>query len=182
MFGETQATESVVATPEWQAIVEQLLHWVGGDAYWEGRLRDLEICGLGLHLAVMVEPYLGLVLDGRKTVESRFSSRRCPPYQRVGRGDILLLKRAGGPVCGVCEVSDVWSYRLDPQSWHEIRGEFSHALCANDPEFWRVRQSANFATLMRIVHVRKVRPTPVPKRDRRPWVVLRVSGEITGVR
>jgi hypothetical protein len=70
----------------------------------------------GIHLAVFVEPYLSFVLEGKKTVESRFSLNRHAPYEQVRDGDLLVLKKSGGPICGVCRVSNVWYYRLDPSS------------------------------------------------------------------
>jgi hypothetical protein len=125
-----------------------------------------------LHLAILTEPFLGYLLDGRKTVESRFSSRRFAPYGKVARGDVLLLKRSGGPIVGLCWVANIWFYHLDPRSWRSIKEEFTAALCAQDPAFWRQRASASFASLMRVEHVRALKPIRYPKRDRRGWVVL----------
>lgn len=142
--------------PAWVEVIEQLL---------QGRDR-------GVHLAVLVEPYLQFVLDRTKTVESRFSRRRCPPFGRVSEGDVILLKRAAGPVIGLCTVSDVWSYHLDPRTLTEIRDRFGAAL---QPQggFWEDRREAAFATLMRIEGAQTLPDIRVPKRDRRGWVVLR---------
>jgi len=65
----------------------------------------------GIHLAVLVEPYLSLILDGKKTIESRFSINRHAPFEQVQRGDVLILKRSSGPIEGLCTVSDAWFYR-----------------------------------------------------------------------
>ncbi len=127
----------------------------------------------GLHLAVLVEPYLAYILDGKKTVESRFSMHRIPPYGRVHEDDVILLKKSGGPIVGLCLISDVWYYSLDPESWQEIRSEFTEMLCAQDPDFWSQRKRAGFATLMRIRHVFRIPPVNFIKRDRRGWVVLK---------
>ena len=152
-----------------------------GNPYWEKRLSHLT-SGLAptydLHLAILVEPYLQFVLEGIKTVESRFSTRRYPPYQRVKIGDVILLKRSSGPIVGICEVSGVWFYRLDPSSWALIRTEFTQALCAQDPDFWRSRENASFATLMRIQNVTRVSPIKCEKRDRRGWVVLTANRHV----
>src|SRR5882757_5711201 len=59
----------------------------------------------GIHLAVFVEPYLSFVLEGKKTVESRFSVNRHAPYEQVRSGDLIVLKKSSGPICGVCRVS-----------------------------------------------------------------------------
>src|ERR1700731_133584 len=61
-----------------------------------------------LHLAVFVEPFLSFLLEGRKTIESRFSIHRRPPFECVRKGDIVLVKASGGPIVAVAEISDVW--------------------------------------------------------------------------
>lgn len=155
---------------------------VKGDQFWEAYLRPLwsgRRCPFSVHLAVFVEPYLGFLLEGRKTIESRFSAMRCPPYRRVKRGDVLLLKVSGGAVVGLCQVGQTWFYRLDPRSWQTIRKEFTQALCAQDSGFWDSRETASFATLMQVENVRRMGPIPWEKRDRRGWVVLRPGYEAT---
>jgi len=67
-----------------------------------------------IHLAVFVEPFLTFVLEGRKTVESRFSIHRRPPFGCVRSGDLVLIKESGGPIVAMAEVSRVWYYQLDP--------------------------------------------------------------------
>ncbi len=150
-------------------LVNDVKQAVAYQNFWKERM---ELPDVTLHLAVFVEPYLQYVLEGQKTVESRFSTKRGAPYKRVKEGDIVLLKRAGGPVVGLCEVSYVWCYELDPTSWVEIKSTFEKALCASDPSFWEARESASFATLLQIQHVTVIEPVSCMKRDRRGWVVL----------
>lgn len=148
------------------------------DTIWRNILKGDSQLSVGVHLAVFVEPYLQFLLEGKKTVESRFSVYRCAPYERVSEGDLVLVKRSGGPICGVCRVEHVWNYQLDPCSWNRIRSDFAAALCAQDPSFWKSREEASFATLMAIRDVRTIAPISVRKRDRRGWVVLRPSAEL----
>lgn len=126
---------------------------------------------VALHLAVFVEPYLSYVLDGSKTIESRFSTRPIAPHRCVHEGDVILLKPSGKPIVGWCRAGTVWNYELDPASWLEIRDRFSPALRAQD-DFWESRRAAQFATLIQVHDVHEVIPTRVDKRDRRGWVVL----------
>ena len=159
-----------------RTIIEQVRQAVEGDVFWSSYLDQnvtLQPPSISVHLAVLLEPFLQHVLEGTKTVESRFSVRQAAPYGRVKAGDVLLLKRVGGPVVGMCEVANVWQYDVDPESLSELRSEFAAALCAQDPEFWDERSSASFATLMRLRNVRLLPPIRVEKRDRRGWVVLR---------
>lgn len=157
------------------AIVAELCAATRGHAFWEEYLAPLLLqqpASFAIHLAVFVEPYLQYVLEGKKTVESRFSTRRFAPYQQVDAGDVILLKQSGGPIVGICQVSYVWFYQLDPASWQEIQARFAQALCAQDPVFWQQRAHAAFATLMRVRNVAALPAQPVTKRDRRGWVVL----------
>ena len=165
---------------DWRAIIRNgLQNAVKGHTFWESYI-DSMVQGpapFGLHLAVLVEPYLRYILEGKKTVESRFSERRVAPYGSVRREDVILLKRSGGPIVGLCRASDIWYYELDPRSWREIRAGFSQMLCAQDPDFWSQRKSAEFATLIRLTNVLKISPFKYAKSDRRGWVVLKPGGE-----
>jgi hypothetical protein len=156
-------------------LLNDLLTAVKGDSFWEKYLTPLVMekhPSFSLHLAVMVEPFLQFVLEGRKTIESRFSANRCAPYKRITKNDVVLLKRTGGPIVGICQVSSSWFYELDPSSWNLIKEKFTQALCADTPGFWEDRQAAAYATLMRVQRVRLLSPIRFEKRDRRGWVVL----------
>jgi hypothetical protein len=152
-----------------KALIEETKGTTAAHEYWGERLEQE---GFAIHLAVLVEPFLKYILDGRKTVESRFSANRCAPYRQVNKGDIILLKRAGGSVMGMCEAAQVWCYELEPSSWNEIKSGFAQAICAQDPEFWKDRENAAYATLIRIENVVPLPNLSCAKRDRRGWVVL----------
>lgn len=133
-----------------------------------------------LHLAVFIEPYLQYIVEGLKTVESRFSVNFVSPHGRVDRDDVILLKRSSGPVVAVCRVSSSWTYALDAGSLREIRKKFLAQLCVADPNFWKARAKARYATLILISNVKPIRPLHVSKADRRGWVVLHDPQGTTG--
>lgn len=161
----------------WQStMIEDVLAAVAEDEFWSTHFRRIlfdDACPVGLHLAIFVEPYLQLILEGKKTIESRFGAHRRAPFRQVASGDVVLLKRSGGPIVGICYIADVWFYNLDPSSWSNLRSEFTDALCAQDPEFWKAREEASFATLMQLSTVTPLEPVTISKTDRRGWVVLR---------
>jgi ASC-1-like (ASCH) protein len=154
---------------------------LSGDAAWEPYLESFSNRKSSLHLAVFRRPYLENILSGKKSIESRFSKNRCAPYGKVSQGDIVLLKRAGGPTQGVCIVSDVWNYRLNKKAWDEIRRDFLQEMFITDPGFLHERRKAVYATLMRLQHVRRIESLVYHKRDRRGWVVLRHRQEQTSL-
>jgi hypothetical protein len=170
---ESRVREAIDGHSHLRLLLGKLRAAVHNDTFWNAYFEREP--SFGVHLAIFNEPYLRYVLDGTKTVESRFSVNRCPPYSRVTRGDLLLLKRAGGPVMGICAVGAVQFYNLDPASWQQIRRDYTTALCAQDPDFWAAREAAAYATLMQVSNARNIPPFEFPKKDRRGWVVLRSS-------
>jgi hypothetical protein len=161
------------------AVADDILDAVSDSVFWKRYLEPLirgKHVPFDLHLAVCIEPFLRYILDGQKTIESRFSSMKCAPYQSCKLGDVVLLKKAGGPVVGICQIASVRFYQLGENSWREIKS-FASEICAEDPTFWEAREAASFATLMRIKHVQAINPIKVEKRDRRGWVVLRRASE-----
>jgi len=162
-------------------LVESLSEVAAHDSFWN-KYFDASVQGpVGIHLAVFVEPYLSFVLSGTKTVESRFSVNKLAPFELVHEGDVVLLKKTGGPIVGLCRVSHVWNFKLEPKTWSEIRNDFADALCAQDPSFWDQRKEASYATLMRVDNVLTIPPIKIDKRDRRGWVVLKKYEEQTGL-
>lgn len=152
--------------------VEHMQRELQRDARWSKTLTAEPTATRTVHLAVFVEPFLTFVLEGKKSIESRFSTRQCAPFRRVSIGDIVLLKEASGPVRGICEVAKTWYFDLETMPLADVRERFANGICATDDAFWRAREKADYATLLKLRSVRRVSPIRCPKRDRRGWVVL----------
>lgn len=156
-------------------VINALGDAIKDDSFWSGYLSSLSTekkMSFSIHLGVFVEPFLQYILEGKKTMETRFSIVRCAPYERVENGDVVLLKKSGGDVVGLCQIRSVRFYKLEKDSWEEIK-TFARDICAESPEFWEQRKKASYATLMHIHKVKVVTPITVKKRDRRGWVILR---------
>jgi hypothetical protein len=125
-----------------------------------------------LHLAVFVEPYLRWILQGRKTIDSRFSTRLVAPFGRIAPGDLLALKRSGGPVLGVCRVADVQFFEFAGTPWKEVLAPYAVAICADGDEFWSQRQRARYASVIQLSDVIALPGFVSKKKDRRGWVVF----------
>jgi hypothetical protein len=161
---------------------DSLVAHVADHSFWLSYLsRAFEpSSAIGLHLAIFAEPFLSLVLNGRKTVESRFSRVRCAPFDLVSEGDVILLKQVGGPICGLVLAKRAWFYELDKQVLAGIRKTYDSTICADD-EFWRSRRNASYATLIELAEPTAIPATPCDKRDRRGWVTLRLRQLPLGV-
>ncbi len=126
------------------------------------------------HLAILSQPFLDLILDGKKTIESRFSKVRCAPHGVVKTGDIVLMKKPGGKVLGQFTVGKVLYFPdITPEQFEHVK---SHAkeICADyDPHFWETRTAARYVTLMSVLDVvRYETPMSVAKKDKRGWAVI----------
>jgi hypothetical protein len=130
-------------------------------------------CHRRIHLAVFTEPYLTLVLQQKKTLESRFSVNRRAPFQEVATDDILLLKLSGGPILGIATVGKATHLHISsPEELVEIADRYGTALCIEDSGFWKQRQNAAYCTLIELRNVEHAEFERVQKRDRLGWVVL----------
>lgn len=155
-------------------LIKALRRVLAPDAHWCYLLSQLADGQTHtLHVGVFIEPYLQLVLDGKKTLESRFSINRTAPYGKVVDGDLLLLKRSGGPIVGICQIAHAWSYELDAAAWDTLKTQHARELCIQSPAFWEQKRHANYATLMQVRHVRPIEPAiAFVKSDRRGWLTL----------
>lgn len=127
-----------------------------------------------MHLVVLREPHYSRMVSGTKRVEARFCRVRRAPLGVVAEEDVLLLKRAGGPVGAWCRVTHVLPLRLAGDWMDDVRGAFDESLGLPGEAFWRSVRRARFATLIEVNGVTELaRPVRCMKRDQRGWVVLR---------
>jgi hypothetical protein len=154
----------------WQEhLVESVGRELARQPRWPGNGTTLR--RTRIHLAILREPYLTLILNGQKTIESRFSKYYRPPFQVAAPGDVVLLKSAAGPIRGAAIVKRAWFFRRDT-TWDDIRNQYGRAMCAQDEEFWEQRAATMYATLLKLEHVVTLSHIRCEKRDRRGWVVV----------
>jgi hypothetical protein len=133
-----------------------------------------------VHLAIFVEPFLSMLFDGRKTLESRFSKVRCAPFGAVERGDLVVVKASSGPVTGYFRAGDVaqWeahSLVASEMRVAETRVKHRTALGQPDEAWWNTlfKRAPRYATLLGVEHAYKIdAPFTVEAGGRAGWVVL----------
>jgi hypothetical protein len=121
------------------------------------------------HIAVMSEPFLSLVFEGKKTIESRFSLHNIAPYNRVAASDLVFMK--AGPIVGCFTVSWIKYLDLTTHPIEEIKQLYDKEICGTE-SFWKEKASKRYVTLLGIENVRPLTPTSITKHDRRGWIVL----------
>jgi len=147
-------------------------------------LADLgQICsshGITGHIAVLTEPYLTRIIQGEKTVESRFSKVRLPPYKLVGVGDVIFLKEVSGPIKAIAAVVHADFFGpLQRGEARTIMRRHADAL-ALDAEFVERKCNSPYATLIQVGTITATLPIWISKSDRRGWVVIanRMLGQL----
>lgn len=65
-----------------------------------------------IHLGIFSEPYLTYMLDGKKTIESRFSKNRILPYNQISKEDVVIVKKFSGDVLAYFTVKEVLFFSL----------------------------------------------------------------------
>ena len=128
------------------------------------------------HLAIFTQPWLDLILDGSKTIDSRLTKVRCAPYGKISEGDVVYMKESVGLVKGQFTASKIETYEdLTPEILHNINSQY-HSEIFVDLGFEGFKAkwgTARYATLIHITNVRTYKnPFPFPKRDRRAWILL----------
>lgn len=152
------------------ALLERLVETTSSYSSWSV-LRQAVQDRRTAHLAVMIEPFLSYILNGKKSIESRFSKRAIAPFYQIEPGDLVLLKLTGGPVVGCFDADTVEFVTLNKEEHDRLQRHYSAAICADDG-FWHTRQDKRYATLVGVRNVHILDPASIAKSDRRGWVVL----------
>ena len=128
---------------------------------------------MAVHLAILKPFYLGLILEGKKTVECRLTRTPKPPFQAVQKKDRIYLKQSSGPVVGLAIANRVICQAINsPNDLSSIKKEFGQRILAKD-EFWKSASHARYCTLVFLKEVQTLpQPFRINKKDMRAWVVL----------
>lgn len=126
-----------------------------------------------LHLAIFSPGYIQKIFTGQKRLESRFSKIRCEPFGVIDEGDLVLMKKSGGPIVGYFVVGNVEQYqnvsvkqlsKIVKKNWHDL---------ALSEEFWAKRKDSKYLTIIEITRPTKFRfPIAVKKSSLHGWVSL----------
>ena len=140
--------------------------------YWIEKIRSQDY--KNIHLAIMVEPYLSMIFSRDKTIESRFSQKKIKPYGNVFTNDIVVLKKSGGAICGIFNVSDVLSYEFSSENEIlNIKDKYNDKIKA-DESFWNIKSDSKYATLMFVSKVFKLdKSISVSFKNRQSWITFK---------
>lgn len=140
----------------------------------EKQLTDNEIEKIknkNIHLGVFTEPYLTYMLEGKKTIESRFSKNKILPYNQINKNDIVIVKKSSGNVVAYFTIKEVIFYNLSITPISEIKAKYNEQLYV-DESFWISKKSSKYATLIIIDNLVKLNPFHINKKGMQTWIKL----------
>jgi ASC-1-like (ASCH) protein len=124
------------------------------------------------HLVILKKPYIDAILEGRKTVESRFYQTRQFWLSRVAPGDKLFLKSSSGPVTATASVASVKYFdNLTAPRLAELKKQYNLHILGDD-QYWLDKMNSRFGILVWLKDVKPIAPRFIKKADWRAWVVL----------
>ncbi len=136
-----------------------------------------EIKRHNIHLGIFREPYLTYILDGKKTIESRFSKKKILPYDQISQEDIVIVKKSSGNVMAYFTIKKLLFFDLAKIPIDEIRIRYNKQLYVED-NFWIIKKNSNYATLIFIDKIVKLKPFPIDKKGMQTWVKLKNENKI----
>lgn len=126
-----------------------------------------------LHLAIFSPGFIQRIFTGQKSIDGRFSKIRCMPFGSIEKGDLVLMKKSGGPIVGYFVAGTVQCFNdLTPNRLESIVQKYWDEL-ALTKKFWTKRKNSRYLTLIEIKKPTKFRlPIAVKKRSLSGWVSL----------
>lgn len=125
------------------------------------------------HIAILRQPFFNMVLNGEKTIESRWSMNKIAPYKKVSIGDEILLKLTGQPVTAIAKVKDVKYYELTPIIVEQIRVKYGKEIGTDKFEDWQSTLKKKYCTLIWLENIKRIPPINVPKSNGAGWIILK---------
>ncbi len=124
------------------------------------------------HIAILKQPFFNMVLSGEKTIESRWSMNKIPPYDKVSVGDKILLKESGKDVTAIATVKDVKYYQLSPELVEEIRLKYGKQIGTDKFKDWKSTMKKRYCTLIWLCNVKEIEPIKVKRSNGAGWLIL----------
>lgn len=132
------------------------------------------------HIAYFTKKYLDLIIEGKKTIESRFSKTRRAPFHKVRKDHIIALKQVGGDIIGHF-VTDGVLYITGPNI-EKIKRTMNSKILEED-DYWNLKENSNYATLIEIGEI-TIYENPFPfksKKAQSAWIVIEEKKDLSKI-
>ncbi len=120
----------------------------------DNRRSAIDNSFMATHVAILLPRYLDLILTGEKTVESRMTITRHPPYRRIKTGERIYFKESSGPYRATAVAGKVDFFdNLTPTQMMALRKRFDAKVCG-DNAYWNAKSRSRYATFIELRDVK----------------------------
>lgn len=127
---------------------------------------------MAIHVAILKKPYIGLILSGRKTVESRLTKTAQPPLRSIKTGERIFIKASGGPFMATAVAGKIDEYEnLQPADIYRLGRQYRKSVCGRD-EYIELKKHSRFAVYIHLYQVETIEVGPAYRKSMRAWHVL----------
>ncbi|MCK5322189.1 MAG: hypothetical protein KAJ47_02910 [Candidatus Aenigmarchaeota archaeon] len=116
------------------------------------------------HLAILnksEKDWLKLIVDGRKTIESRWYKCRCAPWDKIKAGESIFFKNSGLPVTVQAKVSKVLQMdNLNLGRVQEIYSKYGRQIGLDEEEIDQAINNKGDKKYCILVFLEKVKEIP----------------------
>ncbi len=125
------------------------------------------------HVAILLAPYLELLLSGRKTVESRLYRQQREPFGCIAPGEVIWFKQSAGPYRARATARQVhFTQPRSPDDMAQLQARWNDRVCGDDA-YWQWKAQSRYAVFIELKDVQAVATGPrLPKSQGRAWFVL----------
>lgn len=125
-----------------------------------------------IHVAILKRPYVKLILEGRKTVESRLTRTLLPPYDVIQAGQRIFLKVSSGPFMATAVAGRIDQYHdLSQSDVQQLRKRYDRDVCGN-VEYWKLKRDSRYAVFVELRQVQPIEVGPAYPKSMRAWHVV----------
>ncbi len=130
------------------------------------------------HIAILShKSVLDKILNGEKTIESRFSRVKSLPFGHISAGDTVYFKLSGGAILGKARINAVEEYdNLTPAHIETLAKNYEREL-AISVDFLARKLESKFASLLFLENVQPCEPWHYKQEGRSGWIILE-PGEV----
>lgn len=121
------------------------------------------------HIAIMKKSWnlIPMILDGTKTIESRWYKAKIAPWDRIKQGDTVYFKNSGEPVTAKAQVEKVLQFAdLAQEKVKEIYELYGEAIGAKRDEIARWvedKVGKKYCILIFLTNAEKIEPFGIDK-------------------
>lgn len=124
------------------------------------------------HLAIMDKNTIEKILNGTKTIETRFSKNRITPYNKVKKDELVYLKESGGDILAVFKIGKVLFFKdLTGDKILEIKNKYNKFINAPD-SYFAYKKDCEYGTLIFITNPKPITPITIFKKNRLAFLTV----------